>query len=685
NGHPILATIRGSAVNQDGASNGLTAPNGPAQERVIRQALASAGLAPRDIDAVEAHGTGTVLGDPIEAGALLATYGQDREEPLRLGSIKSNIGHTQAAAGVAGAIKMVLAMREGVLPRTLHVDAPSSKIDWGAGRVELLAAEAAWAPNGRPRRAGVSSFGASGTNAHLILEEAPEPSPVEAESAASPPLPGSIVLPIAAKTEPALAQTAERLAAHLQENPHLDPIDVAYSLATTRATFEHRAVALGHDCEELLEALQALALAEPAPNLLAGTAGDGKLAYLFTGQGSQRLGMGRELYEADPVFQAAFDAVCEQLDLHLETPLQEVVFGESKRAASLLADTTYAQPALFAVEVALFEALSKRGLKPDLLAGHSVGELAAAHVAGVLDLGAAAELAAARGRLMGALPKGGAMVAVEATEQEVAESIAGREDELAIAAINGPTATVISGAERAIDDVRAYWQEQGRRSKRLTVSHAFHSPLMEPMLAEFAEVAGSLAYSEPKLPIVSNLSGELLSAEQATDPTYWVRHAREPVRFAAAVETLRQQGASTYLELGPDPVLCAMARECFGEAEQAAFVPTLREGRAGAEVITTAIAHAHVAGAKPDWETFFAGTAARRVPLPTYPFQRKHYWLDSAQSGAGDLTAAGQAAADHPLLGAAVELAGPRDEGLLLTGRLSLTTHPWLADHVVHG
>ena len=672
NGHPVLATIRGSAVNQDGASNGLTAPNGPSQERVIRQALANARLAPKDIDAVEAHGTGTTLGDPIEAGALLATYGQDREEPLRLGSIKSNIGHTQAAAGVAGVIKMTEAMRRGVLPKTLHVDEPSSHVDWEAGEIELLTEQVPWEGNGRPRRAGISSFGISGTNAHVILEEAPG---AEAVEETKQPLPGPVPLALSAKAEPALAEAAERLAAHIEESPELDPVDVAYSLATTRTAFEHRAVALGADREELLAALGALAVRQ---------ARDGKLAFLFTGQGSQRLGMGKELYGSDPLFKAAFDEVCEQLDLHLERPLKEIVFAAGKKAQAVLDDTTYAQPALFAIEVALFEALSKRGLVPDLLTGHSIGEIAAAHVAGVFDLPDAAKLVAARGRLMGALPKGGAMAAIEASEEEIAESIDGREEELSIAAVNGPTATVISGTAEAVEAVRAHWEEQGRRTKQLAVSHAFHSPLMEPMLEEFAEVAGSLAFSEPNLPVVSNLTGEPLSPEQATDPAYWVRHVREPVRFADAVATLQKQGASTYLELGPDPVLCAMARECLDEAEQekAAFLPTLREGREESEAIATSIAHAHTAGVKVSWEAFFKDTGAKRVPLPTYPFQRKRYWL-SSDASAGDAGSIGQVAADHPLLGATVELAGTEEGSLLLTGRLSLSTHPWLADHAV--
>ncbi len=666
NGHRVLATIKGSAVNQDGASNGLTAPNGPSQERVIRQALANARLTPKDIDAVEAHGTGTTLGDPIEATALLATYGQDREAPLRLGSIKSNIGHTQAAAGVAGVIKMTEALRRGVLPKTLHVDAPSSKVDWEAGEIELLTEQAPWEADGRPRRAGISSFGISGTNAHVILEEAPEAEPV-ADEAESKPLAGPVPLVLSAKTEPALTDAFERLEAHLEANPDLDPIDVAYSLATTRTQMEHRAVAFG----------------DPPVVAATGRARDGKLAYLCTGQGSQRLGMGRELYEADPLFEEAFDAVCAELDPHLGKSLQEIVFAKGKKAQALLEDTTHAQPALFAIEVSLHEALAKRGLKADLLTGHSVGEIAAAHIAGVLDLADAAKLIAARGALMGALPEGGAMAAIEATEQEVADSIEGRDKDIAIAAINGPTSTVISGKEDAVEEIQSHWEEQGRKTKRLAVSHAFHSPLIDPMLDEFAEVASSLTYSEPKLPVISNVTGEPLTPEQATDPAYWVSHAREPVRFADAISTMAAQGVTAYLELGPDPVLCAMARECLGEdpnqeQDRAAFVPTLREGRDEQVAIAAAIATAHVAGAKLDWAKLYPG--AKRVGLPTYPFQRKRYWL-AAGAGGGGAGAVGQGDPDHPMLAATIE--DPQGDGVTLTGLISAQAQPWLADHVI--
>jgi acyl transferase domain-containing protein len=510
NGRPVLAVLKGSAVNQDGASNGLTAPNGPSQERVIRQALDNAGLDPGDVDTVEAHGTGTTLGDPIEAGALLATYGQGRDEPLLLGSIKSNIGHTQAAAGVAGVIKMTMAMRAGVLPRTLHVDEPSSKVDWEAGKIELLTEAREWKANGRPRRAGVSSFGVSGTNAHVVLEEAPTEEAEASESPSAPP-PIPIPLVLSAKSQPALGAAAARLAARLRDRPQLDPLDVAWSLATTRSGLVERAAVLGEDRGRLLEALGALAEGTSSPDVATGSAHPGRLAYLFTGQGSQRAGMGRELHAASPVYAEVFEEACAQLDRGLAEPLREIVFGDHPRATELLDHTTYAQPALFATEVALFRLLESLGLAPGLLAGHSIGEISAAHLAGVFSLPDAAKLVAARGRLMGELPAGGAMVAIEATEEEARESIAGGEAELAIAAVNGPRSVVLSGEAEAVEAAQEGWRERDRKTKRLAVSHAFHSPLIEPMLDEFGALAQELEYGEPRIPIVSNLTGEPLT------------------------------------------------------------------------------------------------------------------------------------------------------------------------------
>ncbi|AYN38259.1 SDR family NAD(P)-dependent oxidoreductase [Streptomyces dangxiongensis] len=670
-GHRVLAVVRGSAVNQDGASNGLTAPNGPSQQRVIRRALANAGLTPADVDAVEGHGTGTVLGDPIEAQALLATYGQDREQPLWLGSLKSNIGHTQMAAGVAGVIKMVQAMQHGVLPATLHVDTPTSQVDWADGAVELLTEARAWPEVSRPRRAGVSGFGVSGTNAHVILEQAPQEDVTEPVVA---PVDGMIPVVVSARGAGALTGQAGRLAEFVRRTGA--PLTaVAGALVSRRATLSERAVVVAGTPEEAVAGLETLAVGGTSPLVVTGTDTGGRSVFVFPGQGSQRVGMGAELYERYPVFARALDEACAALDAQLAGAVghsvRDVVFGAGE---GLLDRTVFTQAGLFAVESALFRLVESWGVRPDVVAGHSIGEVVAAHVAGVLSLTDAAVLVAARGRLMQALPSGGAMVAVAASEAEVGEHLGAGVD---LAAVNGPASVVLSGDEDAVVAVADRLREQGRRVKRLTVSHAFHSALMEPMLAEFGEVLSGLTWNEPAVPVVSNVTGELAEPGQLSDPAYWVDHVRRPVRFADGIAA---SGGSVFLELGPGGALAGAIGECA--AEDAVSVPALRDDRDEAQTLLVAVAHLFVRGAGVNWAaTLPKGATEARVDLPTYAFDHRHFWLPAAP--VTDATALGQGTADHPLLGAVVEV--PETGGVLFTSRLSLRTHPWLADHAVGG
>ncbi|MFJ1646013.1 thioester reductase domain-containing protein [Streptomyces sp. NPDC088258] len=665
-GHRVLALLRGSAVNQDGTSNGLTAPSGPAQERVIREALADAGLAPADVDAVEAHGTATTLGDPIEAQALLSVYGAGRppQRPLRLGSLKSNIGHTAAAAGIAGVIKMVQAMRHGTLPATLHIDRPTPLVDWSAGGVELLTEPRPWPAAGTPRRAAVSAFGVSGTNAHVVLEQppAPEPAPAGAPGA------GATTVPwlLSAASPEAVRAQAGRLAGFLRGEPDIPYRDVALTLARGRSELKHRAAVVGTDRATLLDALDALARDGGGPRTTRGSASPGGLGFLFTGHGAQHARMGEELYREFPVFASAFDAVCAHLDPYLEHPLREVIADGGR-----LREMTYAQPALYAFEVAMFRLVESWGVRPDYLVGHSTGELAAAQVAGVLSAADAAAAITARGRLMQALPTHGAMAAVEAAEDEVAPLLAEHGGRVDVAAVNSPSSVVISGDADAVSAVARALEARGRRTKRLPIDQAAHSSHIDAMLGEFAEVMRGLELRAPRIPIVSTLTGEVADPERLCSPRYWTEQLRRPVRFLDAMRTLAARGVGATLELGPAGVLSALVEECTAGPRPVTPLAALRAELPECHSVVTAVAQLWTIGLPVDRAAFAAPSGARPAQLPGYPFQRERYWALPSDDG----TATPESG--HPVPGTPVVVAGRGD--VVFTGRVSARSHPWLA------
>ncbi|MGW4549978.1 SDR family NAD(P)-dependent oxidoreductase [Streptomyces violaceorubidus] len=636
-GHEVWAVLRGSAVNQDGASNGLTAPNGPSQQRVIRQALTDARLAPADVDLVEAHGTGTVLGDPIEAHALLAVYGQDRSpaQPLWFGSVKSNIGHTQAAAGVAGVIKTVMAMRHGRMPHTLHAEQPSGKIDWEAGQARLLVAPREWRTGDRPRRAGVSAFGISGTNAHVVLEQAPSAAQDDGPQTPVPevPAPEALPWPVSARSPQALRDQARRLHRHLVTESGWTVQGVGRTLAFRRAALEHRAVLVGGDRGALLAGLADLAgQGAPSPGPGAASRGKGVIAFAFAGQGSQRLGMGRRLHAAFPAFAQAWDAVCAVMDAELGRSLTGIVFAEAGAGREALLDRTgFAQPALFAFEVALYRLLESFGVRPDVVVGHSVGETAAAHVCGVLSLEDACRLVAARGRLMQALPEGGGMAAIEATESEVGELLARTApDTVAVAAVNGPYSVVVSGERARLEEIVTAFTGRGRRARWLRVSHAFHSPLMDPMLDGFREVVTGLSFATSSVRAVSTVTARPEEGGWSA-PEYWIDQVRRPVRFADAVRAVADTPVSALIEIGPDSVLSALAEQCLPDRDDVSVVPLLRDGRDEAESLLEAVGQLWALGHPVDWAPALPRPAdGAWHALPTYAFQRERYWLPGA-------------------------------------------------------
>ncbi|WP_315833555.1 type I polyketide synthase [Bradyrhizobium prioriisuperbiae] len=673
-GDRVWAIIRGSAINHDGQTQGLTVPSGLAQEDVIRRALADARARPSEVGYVECHGTGTVLGDPIEVQALgtVLAEGRERSRPVIIGSVKSNLGHTGEAAGVAGLMKVVLSLQHGRIPKSLHFDTPNPHIAWDELPVQVASEAVPWERNGVARLAGVSSFGMSGTNAHVVIEEAPE----EAEAAEAVPSAArsAELVVLSARSAPALAALAQRLAAHVKARPEQSLGDVAYSQATTRSQHEHRLAVVAATREALVSDLAAAAHGElPIGSARGAARAGGKTAWLFTGQGSQYVGMGRGLWEEWPAFREAFDAACAALDPHLEAPLREVMW-EARPGASLLDETGWTQPALFALEVALAALWRSWGVEPDVVAGHSIGELAAAHVAGVFSLADAARLAAARGRLMQALPRIGAMVSIEAPEAEVARAVEAQDGRVSIAAVNGPSSIVVSGVEESVQAVSSVFAALGARAKRLAVSHAFHSALMEPMLEEFRRVAEQVAYQPARIGMVSNVSGQAAGDELST-AQYWVKHVREAVRFADGIGALHASGVMEYLELGPRPTLLGLVPACLPMgANEPVLLSSLRSERAEAVTILEALGAHHARGGRVQWEGVFPG-GGKRVELPTYAWDRQRYWLEGSalQGRAGEATG-------HPLLGVRVSLAGGK---VMYETVLSRGEHGWLYDHRV--
>ncbi|MCI3150314.1 SDR family NAD(P)-dependent oxidoreductase [Streptomyces sp. GB4-14] len=689
NNHPVLAVIRGSAVNQDGASNGLTAPSGPSQIRVIRQALADAGLRPSDVDAVEAHGTGTELGDPIEAQALLATYGAERPagDPLWLGSVKSNLGHTQAAAGVAGVIKMVLALRGGVLPRTLHVDEPTPRVDWTAGAVSLLTDDVAWPERDTPRRAGVSAFGISGTNAHVVLEEAPRPEP--RPDAAGPGRDddtdwwSEVTVPLlfSARNESALRAQAARLRAGLIEHPDTHPADAGYTLMTARSRFEHRAAVIGESREELLDALNCLAQDRPHPVVLRGTAGPGdRIVFVFPGQGSQWAAMAEGLLERSAAFRASVRECDEALRAHLDWSVLDVL--RQVPGAPSTARVDVVQPVLFTMMVSLAATWRSLGVHPSAVVGHSQGEIAAAYVAGGLSLDDAARIVALRSQAWLTLAGQGGMIAASLSAGDLRARLARFGDRLSVAAVNSPHTAAVAGEPGALKELLDELAADGVHARPIPgVDTAGHSAQVDALKDHLLEVLAPVAPRSGDIPFYSTVTGGLLDTA-ALDSGYWYRNMRDPVEFEAATRALVADGHEVFLEPSPHPMLAASLQETVADCgARASVLGTLRREKGGARWFAAALGTAHVSGVEIDADALF-GTGSRRVELPTYPFQRERYWY-SAPARRGDLSAVGLREAAHPLLGTGVEL--PESGSVVYTARLGADTQPWLADHALLG
>ncbi|OBI51545.1 type I polyketide synthase [Mycobacterium sp. E787] len=677
-GHPVLAVLRGSAVNQDGASNGLATPNGPSQQRVIRAALANARLGAAEVDLVEGHGTGTTLGDPIEAQALLATYGQDRpaDRPLWLGSIKSNMGHTSAAAGAAGVIKLVQAMRHGVMPETLHVDEPTPHVDWSAGAVSLLTEPRPWPVQDRPRRAGVSAFGISGTNAHVIVEQAP----LEAENPECPGDDAAAPWVLSARSADALANQAARLLAHVEAHPALRPVDVGWSLVSTRSLFEHRAVVVGADRDGLTAGLASLAAGEPGSGVVAGRARAlGRTVFVFPGQGSQWAGMGAELLDTSTVFAEQLRRCDKALAEHVEWSLLDVIRGVP--GAPGLDRVDVVQPALWAVMVSLAGLWRSMGVVPDAVIGHSQGEIAAACVAGALSLEDAARVVALRSRLLVRLSGAGGMVSLACGPARAGELVAAWGDRLNIAAVNGVSAVAVSGDVDALAELMRRCEAEDIRARKIDVDYASHSAQVDAIREPLLEALTGIAPRPSEIAFFSTATGDLMDTA-GLDADYWYRSIRQTVQFERALRRACDAGHRVFIEASPHPVLIAGIEQTLaGQADDAVVIPSLGRDDGGLQRFWLSVGQAHVAGVHVDWGSALAG--GHRVDLPTYGFVRRRFWLPDGSTGSGDAASLGVESAEHGFLRAVVDR--PDSGGVVLTGRLSVAAQPWLAGHAVAG
>jgi acyl transferase domain-containing protein/NADPH-dependent curcumin reductase CurA/short-subunit dehydrogenase/acyl carrier protein len=677
----ILAVLPGSSVNQDGRSSGLTVPNGPAQEAVLQQALGNAGLQSGDIDYVEAHGTGTPIGDPIELEALAAAMGRgrSREHPLLIGSAKTNIGHVEAASGMAGLIKVILSLQHQEIPPHLHFKTPTPRLAWDELPFAVPTTRTPWPAGARPRFAGVSSFGFTGTNAHVIIGEAPaQTREADQESRAD-------VIVLSARSDAAVSRLASAYANHLAEGAPESLRDFSFSAAVGRAHHTARLAIIANTAAEAVERLTLAAGGSTSRDVARGRCSAStrpRIAFLFTGQGAQYPGMGRDLYRREPVFREALDQCSRVLAAELPEPILPIVLGETPAADDLLRQTLYTQPALFALEYSLAQLWRSWGIQPSAVLGHSVGEYVAACVADAISVDDALRLIARRARMMQALPPGGAMAAIDAEASRVDEAVRPHADRVSIAAINASASTVISGDEGAVSDVVRQFEIEGIRCQRLSVSHAFHSPLLDPMLADFEHVAAGVTFRSPRIALISNLTGAPFAARQAPDAAYWRQHARQPVRFLEGVRALKDLGITVCLELGPAPTLTSLGRQCLNDSDMA-WVPSLRKGQDDAAMLAHALGDLYVRGASIDWAKVYQPRHARRATLPTYPFERQRYWVEPTSVAAPSLDA-GATSHGHPLLGAHMRVAAP-GEFHVWEGSVSLADQPYLADHCVQG